>query len=69
MYNFTGVDTILKLTGNEVEFVDRCGQTVFATIDSAGAELKLLSMKVECPVCFGEPETPPCFLCFGAGKV
>jgi hypothetical protein len=67
--DFTGVTTILTVTENEVKFLDRSGWTAFAEIDCTGAELKLMSMKIECPGCFGDPQMQPCGLCDDTGKV
>src|SRR5262245_39118492 len=67
--DFGGVARIVRIVGNEVEFVEKSGQTLFATFGSSEVGLKLKSMKIECPVCFGEPQEPPCGVCLGAGRV
>ena len=67
--DFTGVKAVVKIVRDDVEFVDKSGQTFFAIIVSTDAGLKLKSLKIECPVCFGEPQEPPCSICLGAGKV
>jgi hypothetical protein len=65
---FTGVQEIVKIVADEVEFIDRSGQTLFATINFSVNPFKLKSMKIECPACFGEPQDPECSICSGSGR-
>jgi hypothetical protein len=65
---FTGVQEIVRIIGDEVEFIDKNGETYFATITICEGELKLASLKFTCPECFGEPQEPTCGICSGSGK-
>jgi hypothetical protein len=69
MKRFTSVAIIVTVTENGVKFLDGSGETLYATIDCTGAERKLMSMTIKCPVCFGDPHMPPCSICDGAGKM
>jgi hypothetical protein len=65
---FTGVQEIVRIVGDEVEFIDNNGETYFASITISEGNLKLTSLKFTCPECFGEPQDPVCGICSGSGK-
>jgi hypothetical protein len=65
----TGVQEVVKIAADEVEFIDRSGQRFFAAINFSLKPFKLASMKIECPACFGDHQSPECSLCSGSGKV
>ncbi|HKE94962.1 MAG TPA: hypothetical protein VKB34_11690 [Povalibacter sp.] len=66
---FSGVREISRIVDDEIEFTDLSGEKLFAKINVSKVPLKVVSMKIECPECFGEPQDPPCGICEGAGKV
>jgi hypothetical protein len=66
---FTGVREIVKIVADEVEFIDRSGKTLFATINFSVNPFKLTSMKIECPACFGDPQDEECSICSGSGRI
>ena len=65
---FTGVQEIVRIVGDEVECIDKSGETYFATITISEGELKLTSLRFTCPECFGETQEPACGICSGSGK-
>lgn len=66
---FSGVREISRIVDGEIEFTDLSGEKLFATVDVNKVPLKVVSMKTECPECFGESQEPPCGICEGVGKV